>query len=78
MGARIRRSTPASPTRAPIGGFNWGVGSHTKHPSEAFAAAACLRQRADQRDFAQTGGLPPTLDKLYDDPKFKKSTPSAT
>jgi len=63
------------PSRAPIGGFNWGVGSSTKHPQQAFAAAACMRNEANQRDFALKGGLPPTLESLYDDPSFKKAYP---
>ncbi len=36
---------PDKPSRAPIGGFNWGVGGNTKHPAEAFAAAACIATR---------------------------------
>jgi multiple sugar transport system substrate-binding protein len=63
------------PSRAPIGGFNWGVGGNTKHRAEAFAAAACMRNEQNQRDFALKGGLPPTLEKLYDDPSFKKEYP---
>jgi multiple sugar transport system substrate-binding protein len=63
------------PNKAPIGGFNWGVGSHTKHPQQAFAAALCLRDERNQRAFALKGGLPPTLSKLYDDPAFKKEYP---
>ena len=63
------------PSRAPIGGFNWGVGSSTKHPQQAFEAAACMRNEANQRDFALKGGLPPTLESLYDDPSFKKAYP---
>jgi multiple sugar transport system substrate-binding protein len=65
------------PVRAPIGGINWGVGAYTKHPNEAFAAAACLRNEANQRVAASAGGLPPTLSKLYDDPTFVKSYPFA-
>jgi multiple sugar transport system substrate-binding protein len=64
--------------KAPIGGFNWGVGGYTKHPDEAFAAAACMRDEENQRDFAVKGGLPPTLSALYDDPSFVKSYPFAT
>jgi multiple sugar transport system substrate-binding protein len=65
----------SKPTKAPIGGINWGVGAYTKHPTAAFAAAACLRNEANQRVAASAGGLPPTLAKLYDDPKFKKAYP---
>lgn len=63
--------------KAPIGGFNWGVSSYTKHPQQAFEAATCLRSAQNQRDFAIKGGLPPTLSSLYDDPKFKKDYPFA-
>jgi multiple sugar transport system substrate-binding protein len=65
------------PNKAPIGGFNWGVGSHTQHPAEAFAAAKCLRDERNQRNFALKGGLPPTLSKLYDDQAFVKDYPFA-
>jgi multiple sugar transport system substrate-binding protein len=61
--------------KAPIGGFNWGVGGYTKHAEEAFAAATCMRDEENQRDFALKGGLPPTLASLYDDPKFEKQYP---
>jgi multiple sugar transport system substrate-binding protein len=63
--------------KAPIGGFNWGVGSHTKHRAEAFDAATCLASEQPERLYAQLDSLPPTLAKVYDDPKFKKSYPFA-
>jgi multiple sugar transport system substrate-binding protein len=65
------------PSRAPIGGFNWGVGAHTKHAKQAFAAATCLSSEQPERLYAQLDSLPPTLSKVYDDPKFKKSYPFA-
>jgi len=67
--------TDGGPARAPIGGFNWGVGSHTKHPKQAFDAATCLSSEQPERLYAQLDSLPPTLSKVYDDPKFKKSYP---
>ncbi|HMJ34857.1 MAG TPA: extracellular solute-binding protein [Baekduia sp.] len=63
--------------KAPIGGFNWGVGSHTKHAKQAFDAATCLSSEQPERLYAQLDSLPPTLAKVYDDPKFKKSYPFA-
>src|SRR3954451_22801920 len=69
--------TNGRPSRPPIGGINWGVGGYTKHPDQAFAAAACLRNEANQREAAAKGGLPPTLAKIYADPKFKKDYPFA-
>jgi multiple sugar transport system substrate-binding protein len=62
---------------APIGGFNWGIGAYTKHPAQAFAAATCMRDAQNQRDFALKGGLPPTLASLYDDQSFVKQYPFA-
>ncbi|WP_445150881.1 extracellular solute-binding protein [Baekduia sp. Peel2402] len=61
--------------RAPIGGFNWGVGAHTKHSQEAFDAATCLASEQPERLYAQLDSLPPTLSAVYADPKFKKSYP---
>jgi multiple sugar transport system substrate-binding protein len=65
------------PAKAPIGGINWGVGAYTKHPAEAFAAAACLRNAENQREAAIKGGLPPTLNSLYDDKSLLKDYPFA-
>jgi multiple sugar transport system substrate-binding protein len=65
------------PAKAPIGGINWGVGGYTKHPAEAFQAAACLRNEENQRQAAIKGGLPPTLSSLYDDQSFVKDYPFA-
>jgi multiple sugar transport system substrate-binding protein len=64
-------------SRAPIGGFNWGVGAHTAHPQQAFDAATCLASEQPERLYAQLDSLPPTLSQVYDDPKFKKSYPFA-
>jgi len=36
---------PGKLSRPPIGGINWGVGGYTKHPTQAFAAAAWPAQR---------------------------------
>jgi multiple sugar transport system substrate-binding protein len=66
---------PGEPARVTIGGINLGVGGYTKHPKEAFAAAACLRDMASQRVYALKGGLPPTLNALYDDPAMAKPYP---
>src|SRR3954449_7227573 len=70
-------TTNGRPSRPPIGGINWGVGGSTQHPTEAFEAAASLRNEANQREAAAKGGLPPTLAKIYDDPKFQKDYPFA-
>ena len=66
---------PGKPARVTIGGINFGVGGYTKHPAEAFAAASCLRNTANQKLYALKGGLPPTLNALYDDPSLAKPYP---
>jgi multiple sugar transport system substrate-binding protein len=65
------------PAKAPIGGINWGVGAYSKHPKEAFEAAACLRNEENQKEAAIKGGLPPTLSSLYDDKSLIKQYPFA-
>jgi len=65
------------PTRAPIGGFNFGVGAYSKHRRQAFDAAICLRNEKNQKLAAAKGGLPPTIAKVYADKKFQKDYPFA-
>jgi multiple sugar transport system substrate-binding protein len=63
------------PARVTIGGLNLGVSKYSKHPPQAFQAAACLRNAANQKVAAIKGGLPPTLAALYDDPALAKTYP---
>ncbi len=65
------------PSRPPLGGINLGVGAYTKSPELAFRAAECLAQPRNQIVAAEKGGLPPTTQALYDDPKVKKAYPFA-
>jgi multiple sugar transport system substrate-binding protein len=65
------------PVKAPIGGFNFGVGAYSKHKQQAFAAAQCLRNAKNQKIAAAGGGLPPTISKVYADKKFQKDYPFA-
>jgi multiple sugar transport system substrate-binding protein len=60
-----------------IGGINLGIGSHTKRPELAYAAAICLASEANQRLAASLGGLPPTIEKLYDDHEVRETFPFA-
>src|SRR5919198_3482900 len=63
------------PAKAPIGGSKWGGGAYTKEPPAGLAAPARPRNQPKQRQAAIAGGLPPTLNSLYDDPSFKKAYP---
>jgi multiple sugar transport system substrate-binding protein len=67
----------AHPAKAPIGGINWGVGGYSKHPRQAFEAAACMRNEENEKEAAIKGGLPPTLESLYSDPGLIKAYPFA-
>src|SRR5215216_2057236 len=58
-----------------IGGINLAVSSYTKHPDLAFQAVLCLRDRDNQKVNAVTGGLPPSLADLYDDPSVREAYP---
>ena len=73
-----RASSRASPRRVTIGGINIGVVGYSKHPTEAFDAPrpACATADNQKRD-AIKGGLPPTLNALYDDPSLAKPYPFA-
>jgi multiple sugar transport system substrate-binding protein len=75
--ARYPRTVANLPSRPPLGGINIGVGSYTKHPAAAFAAAECLAQPANQAIASEKGGLPPTTTATFDDPKVKKAFPFA-
>ena len=60
-----------------LGGFNLGVGSYSKNPDLAFEAAECLARPEQQTTITAAGGLAPTTESLYDDPKVKKALPFA-
>lgn len=65
------------PSRVTIGGINLGVGAFTRYPQAAFAAAACIAGRDNQRLAAVRGGLPPTRASLYDTPEVRAAFPFA-
>ena len=65
------------PGRAPLGGINIGVSSYSRNPAQATEAAVCLRSEENQILYAEKGGLPPTIEALYADPRLKKSYPFA-
>jgi multiple sugar transport system substrate-binding protein len=64
-----------TPAHVTIGGSNLGVSAYSTHPADAFAASACMANRAHQLTDAVNGGLPPTLGSLYDDPALAKAYP---
>ncbi len=64
-------------SRVTIGGINLGVGAHSRYPQLAFEAALCLASESNQRLAAARGGLPPTIEALYDDQQIRDVFPFA-
>jgi multiple sugar transport system substrate-binding protein len=75
--ARWPRVDPQHPSRVTLGGINIGVGAHSRYPEHAFRAAICLTSRDNQRLAARMGGLPPTIEDLYEDPQVRETFPFA-
>jgi multiple sugar transport system substrate-binding protein len=63
------------PAKVTLGGINLGVSNFSPHPDQAFEAAMCLREEKNQIINTQKGGLPPTIESLYDNPEIKKAYP---
>jgi multiple sugar transport system substrate-binding protein len=75
--ARYPRTDADKPSRPPLGGINLGIGAYTKNPDLAFDAATCLASPENQLVASEKGGLPPTTESVYSDPKLKKAFPFA-
>jgi multiple sugar transport system substrate-binding protein len=69
------RVDPNRPAKVTIGGLDLAISKYSPHPDLAFQAALCLRDRANQLNAAVKGGLPPTIESLYHDPKLFPSYP---
>lgn len=67
--------TAGQPAHVTIGGINLAVSTYTSHPTEAFQAALCLRNRENQKVGAIKGGVPPSISDLYDDPSLQADYP---
>lgn len=65
------------PAKVTIGGINLGVSKFSRNPNKAMEAAKCLRSAENQKVLATVGGLPPTLNALYDDAEVRANYPFA-
>ncbi len=65
------------PAHVTLGGINLGVAAYSRHPELAMDAAACLRSAPNQVVATEKGGLPPTTEALYDDPRVREAFPFA-
>ena len=75
--ARWPRVDKDTPSRVTLGGINLAVGAFSKNKDVAFQAAECLAQPENQVVATEKGGLAPTTEALYDDPRVKKVQPFA-
>jgi multiple sugar transport system substrate-binding protein len=75
--ARWPRVDKDRPSRVTLGGINLAVGRYSKNPELAFEAAECLAQPENQIVATEKGGLAPTSDELYANPRVRKVQPFA-
>ena len=75
--ARYPRTVKEEESRPPLGGINLGISSYTKNSDLAFDAAECLASEDNQILAAELGGLPPTIESLYENEKVIKAFPFA-
>jgi multiple sugar transport system substrate-binding protein len=66
---------PGQPAKVTIGGIDLAVSHFSTHKALAFQAALCLRDRQNQIIGANVGGVPPTIESLYNDPALAKNYP---
>ncbi|MEO9137966.1 MAG: ABC transporter substrate-binding protein [Jatrophihabitans sp.] len=64
------------PSHVTIGGIDLAISKYSQHADMAFKAALCLRNRDNQITAAVKGGLPPTLEALYQDKALQKAYPA--
>ncbi|MCW2620738.1 MAG: ABC-type sugar transport system, periplasmic component, partial [Frankiales bacterium] len=72
------RVDPATPAKAPLGGYNLGLGAFSRHRAAAVAAINCLTDPEQQRTIATVGGQPSVLRDLGDDPAIVAKLPMVT
>jgi multiple sugar transport system substrate-binding protein len=63
------------PAKVTIGGIDLGVSAYSQHKALAFKAALCLRDAQNQLIGATAGGVPPTIESLYHNPKLYPDYP---
>ena len=69
---------PGEPARATLGGMDYAISTYSQHPKEAYEAAMCLRDPANQLAGALSpAGNVPVLESVFQQPSFKKAYPFA-
>ncbi|KKK05727.1 ABC transporter substrate-binding protein [Micromonospora sp. HK10] len=73
--ARVPGIEANTPSKVTIGGVNLAVSTYSKHPGESFEAAKCIRDAEHQKFSAVKDGVPPTIERVYDDPEMDQAYP---
>ncbi|MFG3602699.1 ABC transporter substrate-binding protein [Micromonospora chersina] len=73
--ARMPGIDANTPSKVTIGGVNMAVSAYSKHPTESFEAAKCIRNAEHQKFSAVNDGVPPTIEAVYSDPEMDKAYP---
>ncbi|SCG68749.1 ABC transporter substrate-binding protein [Micromonospora humi] len=73
--ARVPGIDANTPSKVTIGGVNLAVSKYSKHSTEAFEVARCLRDAEHQKFSAINDGVPPTIESVYDEPEMAKAYP---
>ncbi|MEU1688853.1 ABC transporter substrate-binding protein [Micromonospora sp. NPDC005707] len=73
--ARVPGVDANTPSKVTIGGVNMAVSSYSKHPTESFEVAKCIRNAEHQKFSAVNDGVPPTIEAVYADPEMDKAYP---
>jgi multiple sugar transport system substrate-binding protein len=69
------RVNPDRPAEVTVGGFNLGVSKFSSQPDLAVEAAMCLRNEENQIINTEDGGLPPTIEALYETKEIRDAYP---
>jgi multiple sugar transport system substrate-binding protein len=73
--ARYPGIVPGRQSKPPLGGFNLGISSYSKHPELAYDAAKCLTAPKQQLTVTELDGLAPARSGLYGTKTVKKAFP---
>ncbi|MFC4017570.1 ABC transporter substrate-binding protein [Micromonospora sp. GCM10011542] len=73
--ARMPGIDENTPSKVTIGGVNMAVSAYSKHPELSFEAARCIRDAEHQKFSAINDGVPPTIERVYDEPEMAEAYP---
>jgi multiple sugar transport system substrate-binding protein len=66
---------PGETPKVTLGGMNYAISTYSKHPTEAFEAAMCMRNDTNALSAALDNGDVPALKTVFDSDAFKKAYP---